>query len=33
MGYAMRVDTYRFVEWYGFDHTNAKPDFNDVWGT
>ena len=33
MGYAMRVDTYRFVEWYAFDRTNAKPDFNTIWGT
>lgn len=33
MGYAVRVDTYRFVEWYGFDHTSATPNWSDVWGT
>ena len=33
MGYAMRVDQYRFVEWYSFDHTTAKPDFSTIWGT
>ena len=33
MGYAIRVDTYRFVEWYGFDHVNAKPNWSDIWGT
>ena len=33
MGYAVRVDTYRFVEWYGFNRVSAQPDFNDVWGT
>ena len=33
MGYAMRVDQYRFVEWYKFDHTSAKPDFNQIWDT
>ena len=33
MGYALRVDTYRFVEWYSFNRTTAKPDFQDVWGT
>ena len=24
MGYALRVDGYRFVEWYGFDHNTAS---------
>ena len=33
MGYAVRVDTYRFVEWYSFDHVNGKPKFDTVWGT
>ena len=33
MGYAVRVDQYRFVEWYKFDRDTATPDFNDVWGT
>ena len=33
MGYALRVDSYRFVEWYGFDHTTAKPNWSDIWGT
>jgi arylsulfatase A-like enzyme len=33
MGYAVRVDTYRFVEWYGFDHTSATPNWDDIWGT
>ena len=33
MGYALRTDTYRFVEWYGFDHKHAEPNFSDIWGT
>lgn len=33
MGYALRVDTYRFVEWYGFDREAAKPNWTDIWGT
>ena len=33
MGYALRVDAYRFVEWYGFDRDTAKPNWSDVWGT
>lgn len=33
MGYAIRVDSYRFVEWYGFNRTTAKPNFGDIWGT
>ena len=33
MGYTVRVDEYRFTEWYGFDRNTGKPDFNDVWGT
>ena len=33
MGYAVRVDTYRFVEWYKFDRNSATPNWTDVWGT
>ncbi len=33
MGYAIRTDKYRFVEWYTFDHSSATPDFSHVWGT
>ena len=33
MGYAIRVDDYRFVEWYSFDRVSATPDFNTIWGT
>ena len=29
----MRVDEYRFVEWYGFDRSTAKPNFSEIWGT
>ena len=33
MGYAIRTDQYRFVEWYSFDHMTATPDITKVWGT
>ena len=33
MGYSMRVDQYRFIDWYKFDHTSAMPDFNNIWDT
>ena len=33
MGYAVRVDQYRFVEWYSFDRNTATPNFNLTWGT
>ena len=33
MGYAVRVDQYRFVEWYRFNRTTATPNFGEVWGT
>ena len=33
MGYTVRVESYRFVEWYGFNRTSASPNFTDVWGT
>ena len=33
MGYTMRVDKYRFTEWYKFDRDTSKPDFEAKWGT
>ena len=33
MGYTIRVEQYRFTEWYGFNRTTATPDWNDIWGT
>ncbi len=33
MGYAVRSDEYRFIEWYSFDRDTATPDFSEVWGT
>ena len=33
MGYTVRVDKYRFTEWYKFDRTISKPNFNEIWGT
>jgi arylsulfatase A-like enzyme len=33
MGYSIRVDKYRFTEWYGFDSTSGLPNFTDIWGT
>ena len=33
MGYTIRVDKYRFVEWYKFNRTTGIPDFNTIWGT
>ena len=33
MGYTIRTDQYRFTEWYGFNHTTAKANWTDVWGT
>lgn len=33
MGYTVRVDKYRFVEWYKFNRTSAIPDFSTTWGT
>ena len=33
MGYSIRVHDYRFTEWYSFDRSKSKPDFNKVWGT
>ena len=33
MGYSVRVDQYRFTEWYRFNRTTATPDWSDIWGT
>ena len=33
MGYTIRTDQYRFTEWYRFNHTTAKANWTDVWGT
>ena len=33
MGYTIRVDQYRFTEWYSFNHTAAIPHFDKIWGT
>ena len=33
MGYTMRVDQYRFTEWYSFNRTSATPYFDKIWGT
>ena len=33
MGYSMRVDQYRFTEWYRFNRTTATANFSDIWGT
>ena len=33
MGYSMRVDQYRFTDWYHFNRTTATPNFTDIWGT
>lgn len=33
MGYTMRVDEYRFTEWYKFNRTTSTPDFNKIYGT
>ena len=33
MGYTIRVDIYRFTEWYSFDRDTATPHFDKIWGT
>ena len=33
MGYTVRADQCRFIEWYGFDRTTATPNWTDIWGT
>ena len=30
MGYSIRVDQYRFTEWYRFNRTTATPNFTDI---
>ena len=32
MGYAVRVDKYRYVEWVKFNRDTAEPDWDNVWG-
>ena len=33
MGYSVRVDNYRFTEWYCFNRTTSTANFSDIWGT
>ena len=33
MGYSVRVENYRFTEWYRFNRTTSTPNFTDIWGT
>lgn len=33
MGYTIRVDNYRFVEWYKFNRTTGVPYYDKIWGT
>ena len=33
MGYSIRVDQYRFTEWYRFNRTTSEPKWDQVWGT
>ena len=33
MGYTIRIDKYRFTEWYRFNRTLGKPHFDEIWGT
>ena len=33
MGYTIRVDQYRFTEWYRFNRTTATPNWTDTWGS
>ena len=33
MGYSVRVDNYRFTEWYRFNRTTSTANFSDIWGT
>ena len=33
MGYSIRVDQYRFIEWYQFDRNTSTPNFKaEAWG-
>ena len=33
MGYTVRVDDYRFTEWYRFNRTTGVANFSEIWGT
>ena len=33
MGYSIRVNLFRFTEWYWFNLTTATPNFTDIYGT
>ena len=33
MGYTVRVDQYRFTEWYRFNRTIGVANFSEIWGT
>ncbi len=33
MGYSIRVDQYRFTDWYRFNRTTGIPNFSDIWAT
>jgi hypothetical protein len=33
MGYTIRVDKYRFTDWYRFNRNTSKPNFDEIWGT
>ena len=33
MGYTIRIDQYRFTEWYHFNRSTATPNWTDIWGT
>ena len=33
MGYSIRVDQYRFTDWYRFNRTTGTPNFTDIWAT
>ena len=33
MGYTIRVENFRFTEWYRFNHTTGMPYWRDRWGT
>ena len=33
MGYTIRVDKYRFTDWYHFNRTTSTPNFDEKWGT
>ncbi len=33
MGYTVRVDSYRFTEWYSFNRTLGVANMSEIWGT